>query len=107
MMSAPTEHTQVQVSIARDIGHRFNKSAVVIWAHDPISGWMHVTTWGATAEDTLQSACLGELFMVAAGGDLPRSSCYEDFRTRAAAEAAQTIDELRREVEQLRKAAPC
>ncbi len=87
----------IPVSIAREIGMKFQKSVVVILAIDFRTQGVHGCTWGLTATDKLHAAGWGEIACEARGDDLSQRRDFENFLTRSAAEAAAVIDALSRE----------
>lgn len=95
------EYQPVPVRAAREIAVKFDKDVVIILCWDQCHQRFHTTTYGRTAEWKQVAALLGETVTGAAGGMLSDKVTFEDFRTRSAAEAAETIERRHRLLEQV------
>lgn len=100
-MTQIADYTPVPVAAAKSISEQCDKSMVIILAWDPVHKMTHCTTYGRNADEKLVAAHAGERCTAALGGSLTHRQTFEDFRERPAAEAAETIDRLKRRVQQL------
>lgn len=98
------DYRPLPVGEARDLAQRYEKSWIVILANDERRQVLHCTSYGASAEDKIVAARLGDYLTAQAGGQLMRSRCFEDFRYRPQAEAAAQIQQLQARIRDLEAA---
>lgn len=91
-----SEYKPVPVEAARQIAHQFDKSTVVILAYDPVHELTHTATYGKSAADKDAAASLV--------GDISQRQTHEDFRTTDQAARAESIEQLKSQINAIRDA---
>lgn len=79
-MSQSRAYKPVTVDAAKGIAEEFNKDIVIIACWDEEHKLLHTTTYGKDALHKCHAASGGEIVAKALGGDLLKSTEYEDFR---------------------------
>jgi hypothetical protein len=75
-----TDYQPIPVLEARVLAERYEKSIVIIVAHDPVHGLMHTTTYGTDPQNKAWAAQGGEIATKALGGVVDNSVQFEDYR---------------------------
>lgn len=88
----------VPVEVARQIAEQYGKSIVIIFAHDPVHGIMHTTTFGADPQNKAWAAQGGEIATKALGGILDESVQFEDYRLQQASNLLAALKEIMRQI---------
>ncbi len=88
-----SNYIPVPVEAAKDIAERFQKSIVIIFAHDPVHGQIHTTTFGVSAQEKLWAAQGGEIATKALGGVTELSVEFQDYRLEQARKLANVLKE--------------
>lgn len=70
----------IPVKAAELLAKRYDKSIVIIFAHDPIHGVLHTTTYGRSEQEKHWAALGGEIATKALGGLPDLKTPFEDFR---------------------------
>lgn len=78
-----TEYRPIPVEAARHIAEQYEKSIVIVLAHDPVHGQLHTTTYGIDAQNKAWAAQGGEIAAKALGAINPAVD-FEDYRLRLA-----------------------
>ncbi len=79
-----SEYKPVPVEAARAIADKYAKSIVIIFAHDPVHGCLHTTTYGRNPQEKAWAAQGGEIATKALGGIREASTDFEDYRLQQA-----------------------
>ncbi len=79
-----TPYEPVPVEAARAVAEKYGKSIVIIFAHDPVHGLLHTTTYGDNPQNKAWAAKGGEIASKALGGVLDESTHFEDYRLQQA-----------------------
>ncbi len=74
----------VPVAAAKTIAEQYGKSIVIIFAHDPVHGLMHTTTYGTDPQNKAWAAQGGEIATKALGGLREAGTDFEDYRLQQA-----------------------
>jgi hypothetical protein len=80
----PSSYVAVPVEAAKAIADQYGKSIVIIFAHDPVHGVLHTTTYGRDPQEKAWAAQGGEIATKALGGVLELGTSFEDYRLRQA-----------------------
>jgi hypothetical protein len=83
-LSAINPYEPVPVEVAREIAEKYHKSIVIIFAHDPVHGLMHTTTYGTDPQNKAWAAQGGEIATKALGGIPQSDMVFEDYRLEQA-----------------------
>jgi hypothetical protein len=103
MMARPTgaKYFPVPGVVATEISRAYCKDVVAIIAWDRNSQMIHTTTYGASSQDKVSAANLGETLAKAAGGQTDLRTTYEDFRNVEAADWAAERERLHQRIQEL------
>ncbi len=82
--ASPAGYVPVPVAVAKSIAESYSKSIVIIFAHDPVYGLVHTTTYGIDARNKAWAAQGGEIATKALGGLVDLASHFEDYRLEQA-----------------------
>jgi hypothetical protein len=74
----------VPVEAARAIAEKYGKSIVIIFAHDPVHGVLHTTTYGTDPQNKEWAAKGGEIGTKALGALREAATDFEDYRLEQA-----------------------
>ncbi len=89
--ASPAKYAPVPVAMAKQIAEQFGKSIVIIFAHDPVYGLVHTTTYGTTPRNKAWAAQGGEIATKALGGLVDLATHFEDYRLELAQEMLKTL----------------
>ncbi len=89
--ASPAGYAPVPVAMAKSIAESYAKSIVIIFAHDPVFGLVHTTTYGTTPQNKAWAAQGGEIATKALGGLVDLATHFEDYRLEMAQEMLKTL----------------
>ncbi len=85
----------VPVATAKSIAEEFDKSIVIIFAHDPVFGHVHTTTYGVGPQNKAWAAQGGEIATKALGGITEAATDFEDYRLTMARKLLAALKDAR------------
>ncbi len=80
-MAEAGTYKPIPVAAARAIAAQYEKDVVIVLAYDHEHGLVHTTTYGRSEDDSVKAKRVGKALCEMIGGDLSRTTVYEDFRT--------------------------
>jgi len=80
MTPDPKDYKPVPVEAAKAIAEQYDKSIVIVFAHDPVYGQIHTTTYGSDPQNKAWAAQGGEIATKALGGLTELATDFEDYR---------------------------
>jgi hypothetical protein len=89
-----TPYEPVPVAAARAIAEQYGKSIVIIFAHDPVHGMLHTTTYGIDEQNRAWAAQGGEIATKALGGVVESVTNFEDYRLDRIAELTAKLENV-------------
>ncbi len=95
MTPIDSPYKPVPVATAKAIAEEFDKSIVIICAHDPVFGLLHVTTYGTDPQNKAWAAKGGEIANAALGGLRQAATDFEDYRLIQAHKLLAALKEAR------------
>ncbi len=93
-MTPVSEYVPIPAVAAKEIADRYQKSIVIIFAHDPVHGLVHTTTYGVREQDKEWAAIGGEIATRALGGMPEAGTCFEDYRIVRMRRAEQALKDI-------------